>query len=86
VRITVTLDPDVQVPIQRAMHQRGLTLDEAVNDAIRAGAAPFVEGSPVGAHFPTYDMGEPAVDLTQGPALGSGARRLASRSATRRRV
>lgn len=61
-RTTVTLDADVEAFIARAMRERGLTFKQAVNDAIRAGMA-----RPGGAEasFPTYDMGEPLVDITK---------------------
>ncbi len=39
-RTTVTLDPDVQALVDRAMREKGLTFKQAVNDAIRAGLAP----------------------------------------------
>ena len=39
-RTTVTLDPDVDALLQRAMQERGLTFKEAVNEAIRAGLSP----------------------------------------------
>jgi hypothetical protein len=40
VRITVTLDPDARELVERAMSERGLSLHEAVNEAIRAGLEP----------------------------------------------
>ncbi len=62
-RTTVTLDPDVETLIKRAMRERGVTFKQAVNDAIRAG----VTGS--GRHppkaFPAHDMGPPIVDVTK---------------------
>ena len=62
-RTTVTLDPDVEIIVKRAMRERGLTFKQAVNDAIRAGAsAQRPRGS---APPPTYDMGEPLVDVTK---------------------
>ena len=61
-RTTVTLDPDVEALIKRAMRERGLTFKEAVNDAIRSGA---ITGGPAEVDFPTYDMGRPAVDITK---------------------
>ncbi len=36
-RTTVTLDPDVEALIQKAMKERGLSFKEALNSAIRAG-------------------------------------------------
>lgn len=62
-RTTVTLDPDVEALIKRAMRERGLTFKQAVNDAIRAGAGPGSSAQDVG--FPTYDMGEAVIDITK---------------------
>lgn len=62
-RTTVTLDPDVEALIRRAMHERGFTFKQALNEAIRAGAAsrPPRPRAPL----PTYDLGEPLVDVTK---------------------
>lgn len=62
-RTTVTLDPDVEMLIKRAMRERGLTFKEAVNEAIRAGVAPRRRGAP--RVFATHDMGEALVDVTK---------------------
>ncbi len=62
-RTTVTLDPDVELLVKRAMRDRGLSFKEAINEAIRAGMAPRrLRARPL---IPTYDMGEPRVDLTK---------------------
>jgi hypothetical protein len=62
-RTTVTLDPDVEMLVKRSMKERGLTFKEAVNEAIRAGAAPRRGASPES--FEAYDMGEPTIDVTK---------------------
>ncbi len=62
-RTTVTLDPDVQQVIQRAMRERGMTFTQAINEAIRAGLAPRSGADE--ADFPTHDMGEALVDVTK---------------------
>jgi hypothetical protein len=36
-RTTVTLDPDVEVLVRRAMRERGQSFKEALNAAVRAG-------------------------------------------------
>lgn len=61
-RTTVTLDPDVAVLVRRAMKERGLSFKQAVNDAIREG---MNRERRQAVDFPTYDMGEPLVDLTK---------------------
>ncbi len=65
-RTTVTLDPDVEV-VKRAMRERGLTFKQALNDAVRAGTR--VAGPPPA--MPTYDLGEPLVDVTKALRLAS---------------
>ena len=63
VRTTVTLDPDVEALVKRAMRERGLSFKEAINDAIRAGITG--PGRGIEPTFPTHDMGEPLVDITK---------------------
>jgi len=55
-RTTVTLDPDVQALLDRAMRERGITFKEAVNSAVRAGLA---RGHPKRRKFAqaTYSLG-----------------------------
>lgn len=62
-RTTVTLDPDVQTLIKSAMRDRGVSFKEALNDAVRAGAAS--RRSQRRDPLPSYDMGEPLVDVTK---------------------
>ena len=63
-RTTVTLDPDVEELLRRTMRERGLTFKEAINDAIRSSAPQRSSRRRPKADFPTFDMGEPLVDLT----------------------
>lgn len=63
VRTTVTLDPDVEALIKRAMRERGVTFKQALNEAVRAGAAPRTP--PRRASLPTFDLGEPRIDVTK---------------------
>jgi hypothetical protein len=62
-RTTVTLDPDVEMLVKRAMQERGLTFKQALNDAVRAGATSQRQRPAV--LLPTHDMGEPLVDVTK---------------------
>ena len=39
-RTTITLEPDVQALIHRAMKERGISFKEALNSAVRAGLTP----------------------------------------------
>lgn len=66
-RTTVTLDPDVEALVKKAMRERGLTFKQAVNDAIRVGSQ--AKRAPVS--LPTYDMGEPLVELTKALQLAA---------------
>jgi hypothetical protein len=62
-RTTVTLDPDVEALVKQAMRERGLTFNQAVNDAIRAG---MKGGSGGGTpELPVFDMGESLIDVTE---------------------
>jgi hypothetical protein len=71
-RTTVTLEPDVEAFIGRAMRDRGLTFKEAVNSAIRAGMNPAREAREAGGlTFPTHDMGESLVDVTKALRLAA---------------
>jgi hypothetical protein len=81
-RTTVTLDPDAEAIVKRLMRERGLSFKEAVNSAIRAGAG-MRPGKPF--ETPTFDMGEPLVDVTKALRLAGELedeeirRRLAAR-------
>lgn len=62
-RTTITLDPDVESLLKRAMRERGLSFKEAVNEAIRSGLVPHrPQPDP---ELPAFDMGEPIVDVTK---------------------
>jgi hypothetical protein len=68
-RTAVNLDPDVHALLRQAMHERGASLRQVLNDAVRTGLAqaaatlhrPFVQR--------TFNMGQPLVDLTKANAL-----------------
>lgn len=69
-RTTVTLDPDVQALLKKAMRARDASFKQVLNDAVRAG----LRGASTRAPAPplellTFDMGEPLVDLTKANAL-----------------
>ncbi len=61
-RTTITLEPDVEALVKRAMRERGLSFKQAVNEAIRAGASGPARREE---DFPTYAMGHAAVDITK---------------------
>ena len=69
-RTTVTLDPDVEALLRRAMRERAEPFKQVLNTAIREGltnrrkaARPFKQ--------PTFDMGAPLVDLTKALSLAA---------------
>lgn len=69
-RTTVTLDPDVQALLKKAMRARDTSFKQALNDAVRAGLKPAARGA-VRSRFEqrTFNMGLPLVDLTKALAL-----------------
>lgn len=67
-RTTITLEPDVDALLKKAMRERGLTFKDAVNEAVRAGLStkpakvpPFKQR--------TVHLGVPLVDLTKALSL-----------------
>lgn len=86
-RTTVTLDPDVQALLERAMREQDRSFKETLNDAVRIGlrrpagstkAERFVQRS--------FKMGRPLVDLTKANALAGELEdaELAARTQRRR--
>lgn len=57
----MTVESDVEVRLRRLMRDRGLTFKQALNQSLRAGLGIT---KPVDVAFPTYEMGDPRVDLT----------------------
>lgn len=62
-RTTITLEPDVEALVKRAMQERRLTFKQAVNEAIRAGMTGRQDPQEI--QFPTHDMGEALIDVTK---------------------
>lgn len=67
-RTTITLEPDVEALLRRAMRERGLTFKAAVNEAVRAGLAGRANEAPPFRQR-TARLGQPKVDLTKALAL-----------------
>jgi hypothetical protein len=61
VRTTVTLDPDTEQIVRRRMRERGQTFKQALNDAIRSGAAAGAPTEPF--RTQVASMGESQVNL-----------------------
>ncbi|MCD6672517.1 MAG: hypothetical protein LT106_06645 [Burkholderiaceae bacterium] len=73
-RTTVTIDPDVEVLIERAVRQSGRPFKQVLNDALRLGLrrAAREEGhARRNARQPVFDMGQPSVDLTKANLVAS---------------
>jgi len=68
VRTTLTLDADVEQLLRRAMQARGVSFKEAVNDGLRRGLRQR-RPKETAVTTPTFDLGEPVVDLTKALAL-----------------
>lgn len=61
-RTTVTLDADTESLLRRRMHEHGVSFKQALNDSIRAGAAPQTPGQTTPVTRPR-SMGSPLVNL-----------------------
>lgn len=61
-RTTLTLDPDVEALLRQLMRERGLSLKEAVNTALRAALSP-AQKRRRRFQTPEFSMGEPSVPL-----------------------
>jgi hypothetical protein len=69
-RTTVTLDPDVEALLRRAMRERQLSFKEALNQAVRSGLTARAPSSAF--RTPTFRMGfEPTVPLDKALRLAA---------------
>ena len=70
-RTTVTIDPDVEVLLRRAMRERDASFKQVLNDGLREA----LSGRPAAVREPfrqmAFHMGEPLVDLTKATALAA---------------
>ncbi len=68
-RTTVTLDPDVEALLRKAMQERGLSFKAALNEAVRAGLA---QGRPRNRYrLRPQHLGEASVPLTKALQVAS---------------
>jgi len=70
-RTTVTLDPDVEALLRKAMRERGEPFKRVLNAAIRDGLTRGRRKAPKPFRQPTFDMGRPLVDLTKALSLAA---------------
>lgn len=70
-RTTVTLDPDVEKLLKRAVRESGAPFKQVLNNAVRSGlhAAMQRKASDKPFRQRTFNMGKPLVDLTKALAL-----------------
>ena len=76
-RTTLTLDPDVGTELEALRRARGLSLKDAVNDALRRGLRAMAEGESDGPAFVTnsVDLGVPRLpvdDVAEALAAAEG--------------
>ena len=60
-RTTITLDPEAEALVKKAMRERHLSFKQVVNEAIVSGLAPRESRAPV--KLPTHRLGRPRVNL-----------------------
>jgi len=71
-RTTVTLDPDVEALLRRAIKERGISFKEALNQALRVGLSQRGTKEPRKFCQKTYHMGfNPQIDLDHALSLAS---------------
>lgn len=70
-RTTVTLDPDVEALLRKAVRERGVPFKQVLNAAIRDGLASARRKPAKRFKQPTFDMGRPFVDLTKASSLAA---------------
>jgi hypothetical protein len=59
-RTTITLDPDVEALVRKAMAERGIAFKQAVNEAVRSGLEPSRRSR---SRTPTFRMGKPVLNV-----------------------
>lgn len=62
-RTTVTLDDDVAALLEKERQERGTTLKQAVNEALRVRYQKATAPAPARFRTPTAGLGRPRVDL-----------------------
>ena len=70
-RITVTLEPDVEQLLRAAMREREASFKTVLNDALRQGLAPRRAAARQRYRQLTFDLGRPLVDLAKANALAA---------------
>lgn len=68
-RTTVTLDPDVEILVKRAVREQGRPFKQVLNDALRTGLGSRGETAAEPFRQRSFNLGRPRVDLTKALAL-----------------
>lgn len=84
-RTTVTIDPDVQALLRKAMRERGAPFKQVLNAAIREGLRGPSRKRDKPFRQRTFDMGRPLVDLTKALSLAAALEDAQTLSRPRRR-
>jgi hypothetical protein len=69
VRTTITLTPEVEALVKKAMAERKMSFKEIVNEAIRRGLGGAATSPKV--ELPTFDMGPPKISLDKATQLAA---------------
>jgi hypothetical protein len=69
VRTTITLTPEVEALVKKAMAERKMSFKEIVNEAIRRGLGGASTGTKL--ELPTFEMGPPKISLDQATQLAA---------------
>jgi len=73
-RTTVTIDPDVEVLLKTVMRARGMTFNEALNSALRAGLSPEAQRRPRKFRQQTFRMGfSPEIAMNKALSLATAS-------------
>lgn len=70
-RTTVTLDPDVEALLRKAVRERGEPFKQVLNAALREGLAGTRRKAGKPFKQRTFDMGRPLLDLTKALSLAA---------------
>jgi hypothetical protein len=70
-RTTVTIDPDVEALLKKAMRERGEPFKQVLNNAVRDGLRVARANTEKPFRQRTFDMGLPLVDLTKANMLAA---------------
>ena len=76
-RTTVTLDPDVEALLKKAMREQDASFKQVLNDALRHGLTQARPGPRPRYEPLTFDLGRPLIDLTKANALAGELEDLA---------